>query len=386
MEFTITDEQQAFYDTVLRFARNEIAPTAEEWEARSEWPQPNWEKMGGYGLLGLPFPEEYGGSGADCLTTCLAKEAFGRAGVDGGLCLSWGAHTILCGVPIWKMGNEEQKKRYLPKISSGEWIGGFALTEPDAGSDATGIRARAVKKGDRYILNGTKMFITNGPVGKVFIVIAVTNPEAKAFGISAFIVEEGFPGFTVGKELDKLGVRTSTTSELIFEDCEIPEENLLGDENFGFINVVRLILGWERSCLLAPGIGAMEAGLERCVQHAKEREQFARPIIRFQAVQHMLADMKVRLEVSRQLVYRQAWLLDTQAEVALVEAAVTKVFVTEAGVRSSEDAVQIFGGYGYMKEYVVERGYRDAKLGTIGGGTSEIQRSIIARSLMNLGY
>jgi len=386
MEFTITDEQQAFYDTVLRFARNEIAPTAEEWEARSEWPQPNWEKMGGYGLLGLPFPEEYGGSGADCLTTCLAKEAVGRAGVDGGLCLSWGAHTILCGVPIWKMGTEEQKQRYLPKISSGAWIGGFALTEPDAGSDATGIRARAEKKGDRYILNGTKMFITNGPVGKVFIVIAVTNPEAKAFGISAFIVEDGFPGFSVGKELDKLGVRTSTTSELIFEDCEVPEENLLGDENFGFINVARLILGWERSCLLAPGIGAMEAGLERCVQHAKEREQFARPIIRFQAVQHMLADMKVRLEVSRQLVYRQAWLLDTQAEVPLVEAAITKVCVTEAGVRSSEEAVQIFGGYGYMKEYVVERGYRDAKLGTIGGGTSEIQRSIIARSLMNLGY
>ncbi|MFC1889816.1 acyl-CoA dehydrogenase family protein [Thermodesulfobacteriota bacterium] len=386
MDFSLTDEQKAFYDMVLKYSKNELVEDLTEYDHESKWPQHIWERMGAYGLLGLPYPEEYGGQGADCLTTCLAKMAVGASGLDGGITLSWGAHTILCGVPIWKLGTEEQKKRYLPKLASGEWLGGFGLTEPNAGSDATAVQTTAVKKGDRYILNGSKMFITNGPIGKVFIVIASTNKEAKAFGISAFIVESDFPGFSAGKKLDKMGVRTSTTSELIFEDCEVPEENLLDQENFGFINVAKLILGWERSCLLAPAVGAMEAGLERIVQYAKDRVQFKRPIARFQAIQHMLANMKMRLEVSRQLIYRQAWLLDSGAELPMVEAAITKVYLTEAGMKSAEDAVQILGGYGLMKEYIVERGFRDAKLGTIGAGTNEIQRSIIARSLMNLGY
>ena len=385
MDFEFSDEQKMFAETVFRFATNELLPHCHAYEEKGAFAWDNWRRMGEYGLFGLPFPAEYGGAGADCVTTCLAMEAVARAGIDGGTSLAQGAHMILCGVPIWKMGTEAQKRKYLPNISTGEWIGGFGLTEPGAGSDATAMSTTAVKKGDAYILNGSKMFITNGPVGHQFVVMASTDRRKKAFGISAFIVESAFPGFSVGKELDKLGMRTSTTSELIFEDCVVPAENLLGEEDCGFVEVGRLILGWERSSLMAPAVGGMEAGLNHCLRYAKEREQFRRPIASFQAIKHMLADMKVRLEVSRQLVYTMAWMIDTDQPM-FTEAAITKAYVTEAAMRSAEEAVQIFGGYGYMKEYVVERGFRDAKIGTIGAGTSEIQRSIIARSLMNLGY
>lgn len=386
MHFEITEEQQQLRDGARVFGEREVAPTVLERDQAGRWDPQIFRKMGEAGLLGAPIPEEYGGSGLSAVETCLVKEGFGEGSRDSGVALAWGAHIILCGVPIWKLGTEEQRQKYLPKMCSGEWVGGFCLSEPDSGSDAAAMRTRAVKKGDRWILNGTKMWITNGPVGNHFVVTAVTDPSQKAFGISTFIVEKDFPGFRVGQHIDKLGVRTSTTSELIFEDCEVPEENLLGQENFGFAITAKLILGWERSCLIAPGMGMMKAGLDASVRYAKERTQFGRPIGKFQAVRHTIADMKMRYELSRQLVYRVAWQLDQDGDPPLVDAAVAKVWTTESGQRNARDAIQLHGGNGFTPEYHVERGLRDSILGTIGGGTSEIQRSIIARSMLDLGF
>lgn len=385
MDFELTPEQKSLRDTIYQFSKKEIYPNSSriEYDTRGEFIWDNWKKMAKMGLLGLPFPEEYGGGNASVLDTVIAMEAFAMGGADSGTCLSWGAHTILCGVPIWQLGTKEQKEKYLTKIASGEFIGGFALTEPSAGSDATGIKTRAEKRGDRWILNGSKMFITNGPIGDVFVVMAVTDKSKKTFGISAFIVEKKFKGFNVARELDKLGNRTSPTAELYFEDCEVPEENLLGPLDLGFVEVARLILEWERSCLLAPAIGAMQLGLKRAIRYAKERVQFGRPIIEFEAIKRKIADMFVAIEACRNLVYKVAWMKDRGMS-AYIEASIAKYFVSEMIVRMSYEEVQIFGGYGYMKEYLVERGFRDARLSTIGGGTSEIQKTIIARSILGL--
>jgi len=386
MEFTFSEEQRIFYDQVRKFVTEELVLPVEEYykyDDNQEFVWKNWKKMSEFGLLGLPLPEEYGGSGADAVTTCIAIEAAARSGLDAGTLLAWGAHMILSGIPILKLGTEEQKKKYLPGICSGEKIGGFGLTEPGAGSDAAAISTTAVKTDKGWLLNGTKMFITNGPIGSQFVVAAVTNKEQKAFGISTFIVESGYPGFSVGKDLIKLGNRTSTTSELIFEDCLVPHDNLLGPENFGFVTVAKLILGWERSCLIAAGVGGIGAGLEVSAKYALERRQFNRPIAEFQAVQHKIANMKIAYEAGRQLIYRVASMLD-KGEDNLLDAAVAKEFITREVIRSADETVQIHGGYGYMKEYQVERGIRDAKLASIGGGTSEIQLSIIARALMQV--
>ena len=383
MDFSFSEEQLMFRESALKFARNELMPITDEYELRGEFPWPAWKKMAGFGMMGLPFPEEYGGSGADILTTLLGMEAMGAGGVASGLTLSWGAHTVLCGVPIWLVGSPEQKEKYLPGIISGEKIGGFGLTEPNAGSDAAGVQTTAVKKGDKYILNGTKMFITNGPIGDQFIVIASTNKALKHLGISAFIVEKDFPGFKVGKELNKMGNLTSTTSELIFEDCEVPAENLLGHEGVGFIEVGKTILEWERSCLLAAGVGGMEAAIGLCAQYAKDRYQFERPIAEFQAVQSKLADMRMIHAAARRIMYKVAWMKMIDKP-AMIEASIAKLFISELGLKFADHAVQIHGGYGYMREFPVERGYRDAKLGTLGGGTSEIQKNIISRLILNL--
>lgn len=386
MHFEISEEQQELYEGARVFGEREIAPTVLERDAAQSWDPELFRKMGAAGLLGAPIPEEYGGTGLSAISTCLVKEAFGEGSRDSGVALAWGAHIILCGVPIWKLGTESQKQRYLPGMCSGEKVGGFCLSEPGSGSDAASMRTRAEKKGDRWILNGTKMWITNGPVGDVFVVTAVTEPDAKAFGISTFLVEKDFPGCKVGQHIDKMGVRTSQTCEIILEDCEVPEENLLGQENFGFVVTAKLILGWERSCLLAPGLGNMKRAIRETADYAKEREQFGRPIAKFQAVRQMLADMKVRYELSRNLVYRVAWALDQDGEPPLVDAAVAKVFMTEAAQVNARDAIQLHGGNGFTREYHVERGLRDSILSTIGGGTSEIQRSIIARSMLDLGF
>lgn len=381
MDFAIPDEYIQFRDSVYQFSRDRLAPRAEALDREGAFGWDNWRDMAEMGLLGLPFPEAYGGSQASPLATCLAMEAMAHAGVDSGTTLSWGAHTILCGVPIWLLGSEEQKKRYLPKLASGEWIGGFGLTEPGSGSDAAAMKTTAVKRGDRWILNGSKMFITNGPIGHVFIVFAVTDKAAGNKGISAFIVEKGFPGFSAGKELKKMGHRTSPTSELVFDQCEVPEENLLGPLHLGFLAVGKETLEWERSCMIAPIVGGMEFLLEQCITYAKQRQQFGQPIAHFQAIQQKLANMKVALEASRLLIYRVAWLKE-QGRSAMLEASIAKLFVTERMLKVVDDAVQIFGGYGYIHEYPVERAYRDAKLGTIGAGTSEVQKMIIIREMM----
>ncbi len=388
MDFHITDAQRELYEGARVFGEREVRPSVLERDKAERWDPELWRKMGETGLLGAPYPEQYGGTGLSCVETCLVSEGFGEGANDGGFALAWGAHTILCGVPIWKLGSEEQKQRYLPGLASGELIGGFCLSETDSGSDAASMKTRAVKRGDRWILNGTKMWITNGPIGDVFVVTAVTDPDAKpkAAGISTFLVERSFPGFSVGQIIDKLGMCTSQTSELVFEDCEIPEENLLGVENFGFFITAKLILGWERSCLLAPALGAMKATIDTTARYLGERHQFGRPISKFQILRHTLADMRIRYEVSRNLVYCVAWQLDQGDDPPLVDAAIAKVMCTESAQINARDAIQLHGGNGFTKEYHVERGLRDSLLGTIGGGTSEIQRSIIARYLLDLGF
>jgi hypothetical protein len=384
VEFSFTDEQRAFKEQVLKFSQKEIAPYAEESDWKGEFCWEAWKKMGAFGLLGLPYPEEYGGSAADVVTACLAGEALAQGGAEGGLCLAWGAHTYLCGDTILVNGSEAQKRKYVPKIASGEWVGALGLTEPGAGSDAASIRTTAKREGDYYLLNGTKMFITNGPIADVLVVMALTDKEKKAGGISAFIVEKDFPGYSVGRELKKMGVKASTTGELIFEDCPVPAQNLLGKEGDGF-GMALVTLEWDRSALMAPFLGALEYALEASIKYAKERVQFGRPIASFQAMQHKLADIKVTVEAVRLLIYRVAWLKDQGKSFNPVEAAAAKLFVGELGMKAASDAVQIHGGYGFMHEYPVERIFRDAKLGAIGGGTTEIMRLIIARSIFAAG-
>ena len=381
MDFSMTEEQQLFKQSVIEFAQKEIMPGSADRDEEARFDRDVWDKAAEFGLMGLPYPEEYGGSGASVFETCLAGEALGYGGLDAGFCLSWGAHVVIGGIPIWQLGTEEQKKKYLPKIASGEWITGLGLTEPEAGSDAAGLLMTADKKDGYYVLNGTKTFITNGPIGNVFVVLAKTDKEKGSAGITGFIVEKEFPGFSVGKEIHKTGNRSSPTSELIFDNCEVPAENLLGEENQGFMGVALATLEWERSVMLAAAIGGQEIQLEQCIKYAKERKQFGRPIASFQAVQFMLADMKMWLETSRWIVYKVAWNKD-QGIMDPLMASVSKLYITEVAIKGARNAIQIHGGYGYTKEYAVERAYRDAQLGVLGGGTSEIQRWIIGRLLV----
>jgi len=380
MEFGFTEEQLLFRDTIYKYAKNEIVPLCEEADLKSEFSFEIWKKLGQMGLLGLPFPEEYGGQGADVVTCCLAGEALGHAGVDSGHMLALGAHTYLCTDTLFKHGNEEQRKKYVPKLASGEWIGCMGLTEPGAGSDAASLQTTAVKKGDRWVLNGSKTFITNAPVANVCVVYATVDKSKKHAGISAFIVEKDFKGFSTGKPFHKMGVRASTTSEVFFEDCEVPEENVLGNIGEGFM-YAHQTLEWDRSALLAPFIGGMQFMIEQCAKYASERVQFDKPIKSFQAIQHKLADMKVVLEAARLAVYRVASLKDAGYPINHLQASIAKAFVGDWGFKVASEAVQIFGGYGYIHEYPVERMLRDAKLAQIGGGTSEVQRLIISRLL-----
>ena len=381
MDFSIPDELIEFKESVRSFAAEHVKPSAEERDTTERWDPDIWKKMGEMGLLGLCHPEEYGGQGADCLTTTLATEAFAEGSTDGGLTMAWGAHTIIGAMPIVLCGTEEQKKRYIPKFASGEWITGLGLTEPASGSDAAGsMETRAVKKGDRYILNGSKMFITNGPIGDVFTIMAVTNKKKGPMGVSVFIVEKDFKGFSSGKKLQKMGMRTSTTSELIFEDMEVPEENMISKENSGFLRVGKATLEWERTVLIASGIGSLKAMLDDGIRYAKERQQFGQPIIRFQAIQDKIARCRMKLEAARLLLYRSAAKKD-QGVAAPIESSIAKLYTTEALVEMSYEMGQIHGGYGFIHEYPVERAYRDARLGTIGAGTSEVMRSIIAANM-----
>jgi alkylation response protein AidB-like acyl-CoA dehydrogenase len=378
MEFSFTDEQKMFREQVIRFAAKEIAPRAQEYDLRGEFDFQSFRRLGEFGILGLHFPEELGGSDADVVTTVLAGEALGEAGVDGGLTLSYGAHSFLCADTIFVHGSEVQREKYVPKLASGRWIGCMGLTEPGAGSDVASISTRAERREDGYVLNGTKMFITNGPVADVAVVYAKTGKDLQHAGISAFVVEKGTPGFSAGKKLIKMGVRTSYTSELIFEDCRIPSENRLGQEGGGFLMALQTV-EWDRSALLAPFIGGMSYVLQRCIQYAKERHQFGRPIGHFQAIKHKLADIKIFIEAARSLCYRIAWCKDQGRPLNHLEAAVAKLFVGDWGLKPANDAVVLHGGYGYCHEYDVERYFRDSRLAPIGGGTSEITKRIISK-------
>ncbi len=378
MDFSFTEEQIIFKDQVIRFAAKEIAPRGPEHDLKSEFDFEAFRKLGEFGILGLHFPADLGGSGADVVTTVLAGESLGEAGVDAGLLLAYGAHTFLCADTIFVHGTDHQKEKYIPKLAGGELIGCMGLTEPGAGSDVASMSTRAEQRGNKYFLNGSKMFITNGPVADVAVVYAKTDKDLKHEGISAFIVEKGTPGFSVGKNLNKMGVRSSHTSELIFEDCEIPEENRLGEEGAGFLMALQTV-EWDRSALMAPSVGGMTNALKKCIRYAKERHQFGQPIYEFQAIKHKLANMKIFIEAARSLCYRIAWCKDQGRPLNHMEAAVTKLFIGDWILGPANDAVLLHGGYGYCHEYDVERNFRDSRLIPIGGGTSDIQKKIIAK-------
>ena len=380
MDFGRSEEQQLLKKTVREFAESELAAHAREWDEKQEFPREVFSKLGALGLMGVVWPAEYGGSGLTTLDYAIVMEELAR--VDAGVALSVAAHNSLCSGHIFLAGTDEQKRRFLTPLARGEKVGCWGLTENSAGSDAGGTRTTAVRAGDGWVLNGSKTFITNGRVADTAVVMAVTDREKGKKGISAFIVERGTKGFRAGKKEDKLGVRSSDTSELVFEDCRIPADNLLGAEGHGFIDTLR-ILDRGRIGIAAFSVGIAQACLEASMRYARERRQFGHPIAEFQAVQFKIADMATRVDAARLLTWRAAFLRDSGKE-HTAESSMAKLYASEMSVQAALDAVQIHGGYGYVKEYPVERYLRDSKLGTIGEGTSEVQRLVIARELLKL--
>ncbi|MFX0195080.1 MAG: acyl-CoA dehydrogenase family protein [Candidatus Hodarchaeota archaeon] len=379
MEFSWSEEQLAFKDAIIKFAERDLNHDLIERDRKGEFSWDGWRKCAEMGILGMPIPEEYGGLNADILTTILAMEGLGYGCKDNGLVFAINSHMWSCEIPILHFGSESQKEKYFPKLCNGELIGGHGMTEPVSGSDAFSLQTKAIKKGDKYLLNGSKIFITNAPIADLMIVFARTG-ESKGFaGISAFIVEKETPGFTVSRDIEKMGLRTSPMGELAFQDCEVSAENLLGREGAGAA-IFNSEMEWERSCLFACHLGVMERQLEDCIKYARERHQFGQPIGKFQSVSNKIADMKVRIELSRLMLYKIGWLKQNRKQ-ALLEGAIAKLFIGEGFVKSCLDAVQIFGGYGYSTEFEIERDLRDSVAATIYSGTSEIQRNIIARLL-----
>jgi len=378
MDFQLTEEHRMIRRMVREFAEKEIAPRAEEMDETDRFPDDLFRRMGELGILGLPFPEEYGGSGCDYMSLVIALEEIAR--VSGSMAIMLDAHTSLCCEPIYLFGTEEQKRKYLVPLARGEKIGAFGLTEPQAGSDAGATRTRAVRDGDEWVINGQKIFITNGSIADVVVITAKTDPEKGTRGISSFIIEKGTPGFQPGRDEKKMGLRGSVTSELFFEDCRIPAENLLGKENEGFKQFL-VTLDAGRIAIAAMAVGLAQGAFEKAVAYAKERVQFGRPIAKFQAIQWMIADTATEIEAARLMVHRAAWLKE-QGVRFTKEAAMAKLFATEVSERACYKALQIHGGYGYVREYAVERMYRDQRLCAIGEGTNEIQRLVIARQVL----
>ncbi|HWO75232.1 MAG TPA: acyl-CoA dehydrogenase family protein [Bacillus sp. (in: firmicutes)] len=377
MDFRFSEEIEWLRKTVRDFVQEEVEKVAMEIEENDEIPERIVNMSKDLGLFGLGIPEEYGGLGLDMVGKCAIYEELGKT--HNGFTTLIGAHTGIGTVGIVELGTEEQKRKYLPKMASGEWIGAFALTEPSAGSNAANLKTRAVKKGDRYIINGSKHYITNAVVGNVFTVMAVTDPEKGAKGITSFIVEKDFPGFKLGTVERKMGLRGSHSAELFFEDLEVPAENVLGEEGKGYVNALK-ILANGRAGLAARNLGSCEKLLEMSLDFAMKREQFGKPIFEQQAVQHMLADMAAEIEVLRSITYRVAWMSDQKMRV-VKEAAIAKLYGSEVYNRIADLAVQIHGGIGYMKDYPIERFYRDARITKIYEGTSQIQKNIIASEL-----
>jgi len=378
MDFTLTEEQEMIRKSVREFAEKEIVPKAEEIDKKHRFPEEIFRQMGELGFLGLPIPEEYGGVGADTVSYAIAVEEVSRA--CGSTGITFVAQTSLACAPLLFFGSEEQKQKYLPPLATGEWIGAFGLTEPEAGSDAGATRTRAVRDGDEWVINGRKNFITNGSIADVIILTAKTDPEAGSRGITNFIVEKGNPGFKPWRDEDKFGLRGSVTSELVFEDCRVPDENILGKPGEGFKQFL-VVLDAGRISIGAMALGLAQAAFDRATEYAKTRVQFGQPIGKFQAIQWMLADMATEIDAARLMVYRAAWLKD-QGGRYTCEAAMAKLYASEVAERAAFKALQIHGGYGYTTEYDVERIYRDQRLCSIGEGTSEIQRLVIAREVL----
>ena len=380
MDFELSEEQQLLRKTVRDFAEKEIGPHSREWDEAQAFPRDVFAKLAELGLMGVCWPAEYGGAELGTLDWALVVEEMAR--VDAGVALSLAAHHSLASAHLNLAGSEEQKARYLAPLARGEAVGCWGLTEPGSGSDAGGMRTTAVRDGDHWVLEGSKSFITNGGVADTAIVIAVTDREKGNKGISAFVVERGTPGFRSGKKEDKLGVRSSDTSELILESCRIPADQIVGEEGRGFIDTLR-ILDKGRVGIAAFSVGIAQAALEASIRYARSREQFGHALAQFQAIQFKIADMATQVAASRLLTWRSAALADA-GRTHTAESSMAKLFASEAAVQIALEAIQIHGGYGYLKDYPVERYLRDAKLGTIGEGTSEIQRMVIARQLLEI--
>lgn len=378
MNFSFTKQEELFLQMIREFTAKEVAPLAAEIDEQERFPAETVEKMGKIGLMGIPVPKEYGGQGGTNQLYTMAVEELGRACATTSVVVS--AHTSLCIAPILENGTEEQKKKYLPKLASGEWIGAFGLTEPNAGTDAAMQQTTAVENGDEWILNGSKVFITNAGPAHVYIVMAMTDKSLGTKGISAFIVEKGFPGFSIGKKEKKMGIRGSATCELIFENCRVPKENLLGKVGMGFKIAMKTLDG-GRIGIASQALGIAQGALDETVRYTKERKQFGKAIAAFQNTQFQLADLETKVQAARLLVRSAAYKKD-QGEPYSADAAMAKLFAAETAMEVSTKAVQLHGGYGYTREYPVERMMRDAKITEIYEGTSEVQRMVIAGKLL----
>jgi len=379
VDFHFTDEQNHLRRSIREFAEGEIAPHVMEWDEVSHFPIEIMPKLAEMGLLGIIFPEQYGGAGLGYIDYVIAIEELSR--IDGSVGIIVAAHNSLCSNHIFKFGSEAQKQKYLVPLAQGKKIGAWSLTEPEAGSDAGGTRTTATRGSNNWVINGAKTFTTNGHYADVCVAMAVTDKSKASHGISAFIIEKGTPGFKPGKKENKLGLRASDTSEVIFSDCRVPGENLLGDEGEGFTGSLKILDG-GRISIAALALGMAQGALDAAVNYAKQRKQFGQPISEFQAIQFKLADMATEVEAARLLVYQAAWLADRKDVRFTRESSMAKLFASEVGVRVANECVQIHGGYGFIKDYPAEKFYRDVKLCTIGEGTSEIQKLVIARQLL----
>ncbi len=379
MDFELTDEQEMIRKTIENFAAKEVEPIAAEIDETCEFPKENVEKMAEADMLGIPFPQEYGGAGSDTLSYILAVEELSKACATHGVILS--AHTSLGAHPIYKYGTEEQKEKYLKPLAKGDKLGAFGLTEPNAGTDAASQSTVAKRDGDEYVINGNKIFITNAGEADIFIIMAMTDKSKGTRGISAFIVEADTPGFTVGKKEDKMGINASDTRELIFNDVRLPKENLLGEEGMGF-KIAMETLDGGRIGIAAQALGIAQRALDEAVQYAKEREQFGRPIGKFQTIQFKIAEMETKIQAARNLVYKAALTKDKGEDFSKA-AAMAKYYASDIAVEAARESIQIHGGYGYIKEYPVERLLRDAKITEIYEGTTEVQKMVIGGALLS---
>jgi hypothetical protein len=378
MDFELNEEQQQVKHTVREFAEAELKPHVMEWDEAQYFPKELWPKLGELGLTGVIFPEEYGGAGMGYIEYATVIEELSR--VDGSIGLSVAAHNSLCTNHIYQYGTKEQRERFVTPLAQGQKVGAWGLTEPGSGSDASGLKTTARRKNGGWVINGAKNFITHGISADTCVVLAYTEREMRSRGISAFIVERGTKGFLPGKKENKLGVRASETASIIFEDCFVPAENLLGERGRGFVNAMQILDG-GRISIASMALGIAQGAYESALKYSKEREQFGKPIFEFQAIQFKLSDMATQIEAARLLVHRAAWLKDNKKQTTK-ESAMAKVYASEMAVKVCEEAIQIHGGYGYTKDYPPEKHWRDAKLCTIGEGTSEVQRLVIARQLL----